>query len=1017
MITWIALALGGYWLWILALNCENRSYRIALVCGPLIKPDGLLHLFDALGVRRPVGAVIEAAFSLMYILRMMPPLETATFRPVARTATGANPDREERGRAGGAEERQGESPILTADERRRILVDWNRTGTDDPIEVPFPRLFERQVDRTPGARAAAFGTECLTYRDLNERANRLAHYLAAHGVGPEVRVGVCLDRSLDLLVGLLGVLKAGGAYVPLDPSYPADRLAYMLKDAAVPVLITQETLRASLPSCQAKSVYIDSGWSEIAECSDRNTECEISPDAAAYVIYTSGSTGRPKGAVILHRGLSNYLLWAAKEYKCSEGNGVPVHSPIGFDLTVTSLFVPLTCGQHVSIVPQDQGVGALGETLRGDTDWTLVKITPAHLDLLARQITPPAAAGQVRTFVVGGEALRGESLSFWRDHAPATLIVNEYGPTETVVGCCVYSFPAAEATDGPVPIGKPIANTQVYVLDEQANPVPVGMPGELYIGGAGVARGYLNQPELTSSRFVTLSGLSATPQRLYRTGDRVQWRADGNLEFLGRLDEQVKIRGYRIELGEIETVLATHPGVLDAVVLAREDTPGDRRLVAYLVWEGQPAEPAALRAYLKKKLPEYMVPAATVTLQALPLTPNGKVDRKALPPPPIAVSAPAPESVGYRADPLELQIRSAWQNALGLPSIGLDDDFFELGGHSLHALVVVRRLEQSLGRDLPLSVMLRARTVRQLAALLREDQDAPVASSLVRLRVGAGRPPFYCVHGAAANVLYLEGLARHLSPEIPLYGIQSRGLDGVQEPLASAEEMAAYYIDEICKVQPHGPYYLGGLSFGGAIAFEMAQQLHAKGEVVGLLALMDTNLPTWRRYTADHSVLFSSRIYPFIAALERGYLAIRRAGVRASLQQGLTRLIRRRPIKTPRRNQPKLPDGLTETDFLSATLEKVWRANLEAADRYSPRLYPGRITMFWATDWPSPAPRDARLCWADFAEEGLEVHRIPGSHGSFRFEPHVRVLAEKLDVCLTRAHAACSREATSGVPG
>jgi amino acid adenylation domain-containing protein len=878
-------------------------------------------------------------------------------------------------------------------------------------DVPFPRLFERQVLLTPDAKAAAFGTQYLTYQELNERANRLAHYLAERGVGPEVRVGVCLDRSLDLLVGLLGVLKAGGAYVPLDPSYPADRLAYILEDAAVPVVITQETLRASLPASRAKSVYVDSCWSDIAACTGRNNERDILPDSAAYVIYTSGSTGRPKGALIPHRGLSNYLLWAANEYRGTVGNGVPVHSPIGFDLTVTSLFVPLICGRPVSLVPQDQGVGALGETLGGDTDWTLVKITPAHLDLLSRQISPAAAAGQVRTFVVGGEMLRGESLAFWRDHAPATRIVNEYGPTETVVGCCVYVFPAAEAPEGPVPIGKPIANTQLYVLDEQGQAVPAGAAGELYIGGTGVARGYLNQPALTASRFVPLSCPDAGPQRLYRTGDLVQWRADGNLEFLGRLDEQVKIRGYRIELGEIESVLAAHPGVLEAVVLAREDTPGDRRLVAYLVWDREAAEPAALRAHLKKKLPDYMVPAAIVSLPALPLTPNGKVDRKALPPPPVVVSAPPADSIGSGADPLESQIRHAWQEALGLPSIGVDDDFFELGGHSLQALVVVRRLEQSLQRDLPLSVMLRARTVRQLAELLRGDKEAPVASCLVRLRAGNGRPPFYCVHGAAANVLYLEGLARHLSPDIPLYGIQSRGLDGIQEPLTSAEEMAAHYIDEIAKVQPHGPYYLGGLSFGGAIAFEMAQQLHAKGEAVGLVALMDTNLPTWRAYTPDHSALFHSRIYPTVAVLERNYLALRRAGARAYLQLVLARLMRNGQSEDGQRNDPELPDGLASTDLLSVTLEKVWKANLAAADKYSPRKYPGRLTLFWATDWPTPSRRDARLCWAEFAEDGLEVHRIPGSHGSFRFEPHVRVLAEKLDVCLKRAHAARVRRA------
>jgi amino acid adenylation domain-containing protein len=874
-------------------------------------------------------------------------------------------------------------------------------------QIPFPRLFERQVEQTPDANAAAFGTAYLTYRALNARANRLAHYLAAQGVGPEVRVGVCLDRSLDLLVALLGVLKAGGAYVPLDPSYPADRLAYMLDDAAVPVVLTQETLRGSLPSSRAQVVGLEAAGCAIAACSAQNTGRDLSPDAVAYVIYTSGSTGRPKGAMIAHRGLSNYLLWAAEAYGCGAGHGVPVHSPIGFDLTVTSLFVPLVCGQCVWLVAPDQGVGALGEALSRDTDWTLVKITPAHLDVLARQLAPAAAAGQVRTFVVGGEMLRGESLAFWRAHAPATRIVNEYGPTETVVGCCVAAFPAAEAPDGPVPIGTPIAHTQLAVLDAQGQPVPAGEPGELYIGGAGVARGYLNQPALTASRFVPCAGVEGEASRVYRTGDRVQWRADGTLEFLGRLDEQVKIRGYRIELGEIETVLTAHPCVRDGVVLAREDTPGDRRLVAYVVWAGGHEAARALRASLRTQLPDYMVPAVIVTRAALPLTPNGKVDRKALPPPAV-VSGPSPASITHEGegDPLEAQIRDAWQDALGVGSIGLDEDFFELGGHSMHALVVVRRLEQSLRRDLPLSVMLRARTVRQLAALLRPDRDASVASCLVQIRAGAGRPPFYCVHGAAANILYLEGLARHLSPEIPLYGLQSRGLDGVQAPLTSAEAMAAHYIAEIRTVQPHGPYYLGGLSFGGAIAFEMAQQFHASGEAVGLVALMDTNLPTWRTYTANRSALFDSRIYPFVATLERNYVALRRAGVRGYLHQVRTSVLRRGASTDRDRPRAELPDGLTQTEWLSPTLEKIWKTNLAAADRYAPRVYPGKLTMFWATDWPTPSRNDARLCWADFAEDGLEVHRIPGSHGSFRFEPHVGVLADKLDLCLSRAHAA-----------
>ncbi|MBZ4411223.1 amino acid adenylation domain-containing protein [Myxococcus sp. XM-1-1-1] len=626
--------------------------------------------------------------------------------------------------------------LLSTVERRRILVEWNDTRIPISEEPCFHERFEAQAARTPDAIALVQGDVEVTYRQLNESANQVARHLVRLGAGPEKLVGLCLPRSIDLVVGLLGVLKAGGAYVPLDPSYPPQRLAYMLEDAQVTVLLTHHALLSRLPETRAKVVRLDSDWDELARNGRENLGRQATPANLAYIIYTSGSTGRPKGALIEHRGLTNYLAWCTRAYEVANGDGAPVITSIGFDATITGLFAPLWVGRKVILVREQEELAALVELLREQRDFSLVKLTPAHLDVLRSSLPAKCAEGATRTFVIGGEALSRESLGFWRTHAPSTRLINEYGPTETVVGCCVHEVTDLDFAAGTVPIGRPIANTRLYVLDGHLRPVPIGVPGELHIAGAGVARGYLRRPELTAERFLPDPFHPEPGERMYKTGDLARYLPDGTLEFLGRIDDQVKLRGFRIELGEIEAALRQHPEVLDAAVAVRAEAQGDKRLVAYLVWKTSTARPGVveLRRFLADSLPPYMVPSAFVTLAALPLTSHGKVDRRALPAPDTS----RPELAAAYVLPgteLEQTLAALWRSLLRVDRVGVDDNFFELGGHSLLATQMHHQLQETLKRELPLVQLFQHPTIRSLAAYLsRGDESATDNTDLQRIQ-------------------------------------------------------------------------------------------------------------------------------------------------------------------------------------------------------------------------------------------------------------------------------------------
>jgi len=617
-------------------------------------------------------------------------------------------------------------PLLSEPERRKILVEWNDTQADYPKDKCIHQLFEAQVERTPDVVAVVYEDKQLTYRELNAKANQLAHYLQKLGVGPEVLVGIFVERSLEMMVELLGILKAGGAYVPLDPAYPKERLAFMLSDSQVSVLLTQEKLVAGLPEQGAYAICLDTGWGVISQESEENLNSGVNPANLAYIIYTSGSTGKPKGTMIVHQGLVNYLSWCIKAYAVADGVGSPVHSSIGFDATITSLFSPLLVGRRVVFLSEKQEIEALSAVLCSQSNFSLVKITPAHLVLLSELLPSKQAAGQTRALIIGGEALSKKSISFWQTYAPETRLINEYGPTETVVGCCIYEVPTQTSQSGLVPIGRPIANTQLYILDRSLQPVPIGVAGELHIGGDGLARGYLNRTELTTQKFIPNPFSNEPGARLYKTGDLARYLPDGNIEFLGRIDNQVKIRGFRIELGEIEAVLRQNRAVQDAVVIDQEYDPGDKRLVAYVVpSQEQAPSTSELRRYLKQKLPDYMVPSAFVLLEALPLTPNGKVDRRALPVP-DSTRADLEEDFVAPRTPVEKVLAEIWAEVLGIERVGIHDKFLELGGHSLLAIGIVSQLRDTLKVELPISSLFASPTVAELAQRIEAgDQEKP----------------------------------------------------------------------------------------------------------------------------------------------------------------------------------------------------------------------------------------------------------------------------------------------------
>ncbi|MDR3670144.1 MAG: amino acid adenylation domain-containing protein, partial [Holophaga sp.] len=579
-------------------------------------------------------------------------------------------------------------PLMTAAERRQVLVDFNATAADYPQDRCVHQLFEDQVARTPEATALVFEQQFLSYRQLNARANQLAHHLRTLGVGPDVLVALCVERSLEMVIALLAILKAGGAYVPIDPAYPAERIAFMLEDANPPVMLTQDNLAEALPPCCATVLCLDRDTSLWATCPSTDPEPLAGPANLVYVIYTSGSTGRPKGAMLEHRAVVNRLVWMQNEYALDATDRILQKTPFSFDVSVWEFFWPLMTGARLVMArPEGHKDGAYLAGIIQQEAITTLHFVPSMLRVFLDQARPLGGETLRRTFC-SGEALPVDLVSQFQARLPRVQLHNLYGPTECAVDVSYWDCQTEAA--GKVPIGRPVANTRIYLLNGHGQPVPIGAPGELHVGGIQVGRGYLNRAQLTAEVFLPDPFSTDPGARLYRTGDLARWLPDGNLEYLGRTDFQVKLRGQRIELGEIEAALRQNPAIREAVVLAREDTPGDTRLVAYLVAAEGTAAPEAgdLRHQLRATLPDYMIPSAFVALETLPLTSSGKLDRRALPAPEF--TAPADAYVAPRT-PTEVVLAGIFADVLHLDRVGMNDNFFDLGGHSLLAVTLLER--------------------------------------------------------------------------------------------------------------------------------------------------------------------------------------------------------------------------------------------------------------------------------------------------------------------------------------
>ncbi|MFG3056406.1 amino acid adenylation domain-containing protein [Kitasatospora sp. NPDC048239] len=844
--------------------------------------------------------------------------------------------------------------ILDADERALILTGWNDTARELPATT-LPELFEAQAARTPDATALVHQGAESTYAELNERANRLAHLLVEHGVGPETLVGIHLERSTDLITALLAVLKAGGAYLPIDPDYPAERIGYMLADARPALVITSEHTRRTLPEAEAVArIVLDDPdtLTRLAGLGTTNPVSALLPSHPVYVIYTSGSTGRPKGVVIEHSALAHYLRWSVEAYPSVRG-GTLLHSSVAFDLAVTTLYAPLISGGRIEIAPLEDGA-----RVQGGDRLTFLKGTPSHIPLLSVLPEGFSPSGEL---VVGGEQLLGEVLDAWRKVRPGATVVNEYGPTEATVGCMEYRvLPSDAVPDRAVPIGHPIWNTRLYVLDSHLQPVPPGTVGELYVAGAQLARGYLGRPGLSAERF-TANPFGEPGERMYRTGDLVRRRADGNLEYVSRADDQVKIRGFRIELGEVESVLAAHPSVAQATAVAREDNPGDKRLVAYVVAAVPEAvDTVLLRKHIASELPDYMVPSAIVQLESLPLTANGKLDHRALPAPDYAVGASgrAPRTAQ------EEVLCTVFAEVLGLPGVGIDDNFFELGGHSLLATTLVSRIRAVLGIEVGIRALFETPTIAGLGARLGLGTSQDALGMLLPIRPHGERAPLFSIHPGGGLSWCYSPLARIVPTEHPLYGLQARGLDGSPELPVSIEEMAAEYVERIRTVQASGPYHLMGWSFGGVVAHEMAVQLRAAGEQVAGLTLLDSyplNLletmvtvpPSGSGDAADQA--------PGAGTTDHAQAA------EAAEMADLADIIRG-------------GDSVIElTDEEVETAARVIRNNARLMREHTPRTFDGELLLVVATGDKPASARPAGI-WEPYASGGVREHPIACTH-------------------------------------
>jgi aspartate racemase len=886
-------------------------------------------------------------------------------------------------------------------EESSLLASFNSTATHYPRHQCIHARFEEVVRQSPDAVALTFGELGLTYSQLNRQANALAHRLRSTGIGPDAMVGVYMDRSPHAVVAMLAILKAGGAYVPLDPAYPAQRIAFIVEDTRACVVLSTRGLAARLPATRAQVIAIDEPGMEVTRADDPQVVSEAID--LAYVMYTSGSTGKPKGVQVPHRAVMRLLLGVGYAHLGPQ-EAVLHMAPPAFDASTFEVWGALLHGGRCVIAPPGGLTLAELERVIVAGGVTCAWLTASLFNTVIDE--RPGALADVKQVITGGEALSVPHIRKALAALPNTTLINGYGPTECTTFACCHTIPRRLPPHlASIPIGRPIANTRAYILDGRLQRQPIGVAGDLYLGGDGLARGYLNQPALTAERFIADPFDASEGARLYRTGDLARWLPDGTIEFMGRNDQQVKVRGFRIEPGEIEAALAGHPAVRQAVVIAQNESGRDTRLTAYVATD-DPAAAPTLESWLHERLPAYMIPAEFVAMRDLPVTPNGKIDRARLPAPSVAPAQSTPPRPP-RGE-IERQLVAIWRDLLKTDAVGIDDDFFELGGHSLLAVYLFARIQDRFGKDLPLATLFDHPTIAALAAMIGGEGDADPGGSLVALRTTGQRPPLFLVHGVAGDILFYRPLLDHMPLDQPLYGLQAPGLTGEHPQEQSTTALASHYVDLMRRVQPKGPYFIGGFSSGGSLAFEMAQQIIGAGEGIGLLLVIDTSPPNiepaygWWSPSAAVNFLLNLPCWLLDDVL--------RCPPRRLLSRALGRLRSMRG----RRHAAEVLDAELDIERVFgvndlpprrlAFIQSLYRGWLN----YRPRSFPGSVTLLRARTKPLLSRHNSTLGWDQLARDGVEVIIVPGSHDSLFKKAHVATLARRIDERLLRAQAAAA---------
>ncbi len=899
-------------------------------------------------------------------------------------------------------------PLLLPEERRRLLIDWNATERPLDAGIGLADLLEAQGARTPDAIAVVVDDCCLTYDALSRYAQRVAAHLQQLQVRPSGIVGLCLDRSLELMIGLLGILKAGGAYLPLDPTLPSGRLSWMLEDSGARVVVTRMQWIETMPFSQLQVLCLPEALNQDEQEPMRKTLFDA--EQLAYIIYTSGSTGRPKGVMIRQRSVVNYMQEMQRRLAPQGKMQFATVSTLAADLGNTVIFASLASGGCLHLLPYE--VILSGERFAHygrERCIDVLKIVPSHLQALLvscpEELRPFLLPR--RFLVFGGESLNWGMVNAVRELGGDCAILNHYGPTETTIGVLVNELEEQAGGREPgekVPLGRPLANTEVYILDRSEQLVPVGVVGELYIGGEGLAQGYLNRADMTAEMFLAHPLSRQGGRRLYRTGDRVRYLPDGMIEYVGRNDQQIKLRGNRIELGEIETVVEQHRQVQRCVVVVQTDALGGQRLVGYVVGKDVMPSSQELRSYLQGRLPEFMIPSQFVSVQQLPLTPNGKIDRQALPR--VDYSDVQPQHI-YPRDALEAQLLSIWREVLGVEQLDITHNFFELGGHSILAVRLMSRIEALVGRELALSMLFQYPTIAEMAVVLRRDASDEKGPVLIPIQPLGSKLPFFCLPPLGGTFFRYYSLAHHLGTDYPFYGLQIPDLDGQGSTYDNLKDLANFYIRAIRARQPQGPYLLGGWSLGGSIAFEMAQQLCQQGHKVALLAIMDSGLENLPGVIPAH-----------VEPLDRGDLAL----ARMLLQEHYpTTLVDKEGQQLEPEEQFKLlieemkRSGILTPDIGIEQARRVIRVtaiNLHASQTYIPQIYSGNVVLFRAKEGVKEAeagqseiPRKYTLSrgWDTLTTGEIKIHVVPGNHSTILDDPQVQTLASLLRDCIDKA--------------